>query len=82
MRHGTLTHAWVQAEAALPLEWRLMGIVLGPSDAEALVPPDMWVAWAKGPKPGDEGAGMGESPQAALYNLAKRLAAIRGTLSG
>ena len=82
MRDGTLTYAWVRAEAALPLQWILMGVVRGPRDAEALMPAGVWTAWAKGPREGQEAAGTGESPQAALRNLAKRLAELRGTLSG
>ena len=57
MQEGKLTHAWVQAEAALPLEWILMGVVRGPRDAEALMPAGIWTAWAKGPREGQEAAG-------------------------
>ena len=80
------------AEAALPLDHVIMGVVRGPragdrtadptTFAQAVLRPDAWAAWATGPLDGDEAAGIGESPHAALYNLAKRLAEIRGTVSG
>lgn len=78
MQQGKLTHAWITASAALPLEWPIMGVVRGPRGAEAPLPGDMWVAWAKGPSDGEELAGTGEAPHSALYRLAERLAERRG----
>lgn len=44
MTLGALTQAWITAEAALPLDWRLIGVW---RDAQAT---DMWTAVASGPE--------------------------------
>ncbi len=81
MQQGKLTHAWIPASAAPPLEWEIMGVVRVPVGLTPL-PGEMWAAWAKGPKDGDELAGTGEVPHSALYRLAERLAERRGSVVG
>ncbi|MEO8245498.1 MAG: hypothetical protein ABI622_00120 [Chloroflexota bacterium] len=51
MQQGKLTHAWITASAALPLEWQIMGVVRSPRGAEGPLP--------GGPKDGDELSGTG-----------------------
>lgn len=83
-----LTQAWIAASAALPNGWRLVGVLHADLYAElAKLPaylelastyPEQWVAVAEGPS-GDPGeVGQGETPQAALFHLARILEPIRG----
>jgi hypothetical protein len=68
-----LTEAWTAAEAARPTEWHVMGVVRGPREADPKIHGDEWVAWGKGPHAGERVQGDGDSPQAALLDLANRL---------
>lgn len=72
-----LAKAWV-AEAALPLEWELRGLVRGPRVADPAIDEAHWVAWARAKEDSKDGAlppmeGSGETPHQALNDLAKRL---------
>lgn len=79
---GALTAAWTAAEAALPLGWRLVGVVHRERALRLLVAlrdqrlPD-WCALAE-----DEALilhdGWGEYPFQALVNLAIKLREVRG----
>lgn len=74
---GALSEAWITAEAALPLDWRLIGVW---RDAEA---PDTWTAIARGPQqPVDTETGRGRDPGQALHRLADLLRERRGSASG
>ena len=77
MQQGTLTHAWVQAEASLPQGWALMGLVRGPAGDGDLDPvvtlDDGWYAWAVGPDRQERVEGNGPYPHSALVDLAARL---------
>lgn len=82
LEQAGLNKAWIEAEAALPREWELRGLVLGPRLADPEIDGPHWVAWARanvGSK--DEGSppveGKGESPHQALNNLAKQLREMR-----
>ena len=44
MTLGGLSMAWIAAEAAKPLEWKVIGVWLDPET------PDEWVAVATGPQ--------------------------------
>lgn len=78
---ANLTQAWTRAAAALPLGWQLMGVVLGPRQADPVIRSANWVAWARGPD-GERSEGMGENPPAALLELSYRLSALRGDTHG
>lgn len=80
---GKLTHAWTAVEASLPRDagWRLMGVVLGPREADPVIRSESWVAWAKNPNGGREEA-QGDSPESALLNLAEKLRLLRGDANG
>ena len=83
---GALTAAWAAAEAALPLGWRLVGVVRRERALRLLVAltdqslPD-WCALAE-----DEALvlhdGWGEHPFQALMTLAIKLREIRGSATG
>jgi hypothetical protein len=74
---GALSQAWVSAEAALPLGWRLIGVW---RNAES---PDTWTATASGAVPAvDLEVGRGQDPVQALHRLADSLQVRRGSLSG
>ena len=74
MADGKLTQAWTKASAALPLKWRLMGVVLGPREADPVIRSETWVAWARGPL-GERVEGQGTFPEQALRDLAEKLRA-------
>ncbi len=77
MTLGALSMAWIAAEAALPLEWLLIGVW---RDAQA---PDTWNAIATGPQqPADTVTGHGGSAVQALHRLADLLQERRGQASG
>jgi hypothetical protein len=76
-----LTESWRAAEAARPPEWQLAGVVRGPREADPKIHGDDWVAWAKGPHAGERVQGDGDSPEAALLNLANLLSSARVTRS-
>ena len=78
-----MSKAWVEAEAALPREWELGGVVLGPREADPAIDGRHWVAWARA-KEGSKGEslppaeGSGESAYQALNALARVLREMRG----
>jgi hypothetical protein len=67
---GVLSMAWVAAEAAMPLGWRLMALVRQPDS-------DDWQATALGPLEGQTVHGRGGQPERALRRLADELRRIR-----
>ena len=80
MPDGKLTQAWTKAEAALPLEWSLMGVVRGPREVDPQIRSENWVAWARGPK-GERAEGQGSFPAQALLDLAAKLEPLRGSMN-
>ncbi len=42
-----LTEAWVEAEAALPNGWQLLGVVKGPRRVDPSISSAEWCAWAR-----------------------------------
>jgi len=73
MTLGALSLAWIAAEAALPLDWLLIGVW---RDAET---PDTWIAAATGPQqPADMVTGRGGRADHALRRLADLLRERRG----
>ena len=42
-----LTQSWIAAQATLPPEWRLMGVVCGPREVDPKISSESWVAWAR-----------------------------------
>jgi len=64
-----LTQSWIAAEAILPPEWHLMGVVRGPREVDPQIRSESWVAWARGPN-GQRVEGQGDSAQGALDALA------------
>ena len=61
---GALTMAWIAAEAARPLEWRLSGLFrFG----------DLWVALCEGPTFEDYSYGTGQYAEQALRRLAEAM---------
>jgi hypothetical protein len=76
-----LNRAWIAAEAALPLEWRIEGLTCASEGLQPEQRSDRWRAWATGPK-GERIEGEGEGPVSALNALARELEPLRGSLSG
>jgi hypothetical protein len=72
---GALSTAWVEAEAAMPLGWRLMALVRQPDS-------DDWLATAAGPLDGQTIHGRGSHPDQALLLLADELRRIHGSTTG
>jgi hypothetical protein len=72
---GALSMAWVSAEAALPLGWRLTGLLRVPSS-------DDWMATAAGPLPEHRAEGRGGHPAQALVRLAEKLRERLGPTTG
>ena len=70
---GTLTKAWTDAEAALPLGWQISGVWRFE---------DLWVALGEGPAFDDYASGTGRFVEQALHRLTDRLAERRGSQSG
>lgn len=70
---GTLTKAWTDAEAALPLGWQISGVWRFE---------DLWVALGEGPAFDDYASGTGRFVEQALHRLTDRLAERRGRQSG
>ena len=70
---GTLTNAWTDAEAALPLGWQISGVWRFE---------DLWVALGEGPAFDDYASGTGRFVEQALHRLTDRLAERRGRQSG
>jgi hypothetical protein len=68
--------AWVSAEAALPLGWRIMALTRD----ERI---ERWTAIAIGPPlPTDVATGKGDHPAQALNRLADALRELRGSVTG
>jgi hypothetical protein len=74
-----LSKAWVEAEAAVPHGWRVMGVVLGPREVDPRIASAEWCAWAR---PASEHAdfaaypsveGRGDSALTALNALTRNL---------
>jgi hypothetical protein len=74
-----LSKAWVEAEAARPHGWELLGVAKGPREVDPRIASDEWCAWAR---PMTEQAeyrayalveGRGDSAQGALSALANNL---------
>jgi hypothetical protein len=57
-----LTQSWIAAQATLPPEWRLMGVVCGPREVDPQIHSDSWVAWARAPN-GERVDGPADSAQ-------------------
>ena len=57
---GALTMAWIEAEAARPLEWRLSGVFRFD---------DLWVALSEGPGFDDYSYGTGQYAEQALRRM-------------
>ena len=72
---GALSMAWVSAEAALPLGWRLTRVVRVPSS-------DDWMATAAGPLAEHHAEGRGGHPAQALRRLTEKLRELRGPTTG
>ncbi len=70
---GSLSLAWTQAEAALPLGWRIRG--LWQFD-------EQWIALSVGAGWDDYLSGSGMHADQALRRLGDRLRVLRGPLSG
>ncbi len=68
MTLGALTMAWIAAEAATPLEWRLSGVFRFD---------ELWVALCEGPQFDDYAAGTGTYAEQALRRLTDALVARR-----
>jgi hypothetical protein len=81
MAAGNLTQAWTTASASLPLEWRLMCVVLGPREVAPVIRSESWLAWAVGPN-GERAEGLGSHPAQALLDLATKLQPLRGNRNG
>ncbi len=71
---GRLTQDWTAAEATLPRDWRLMGVVRGPREVDPAIRSESWVAWARGPA-GERVDGQGDTPDGALRDFVKRMRA-------
>ncbi len=69
MPKADLTESWIVAESTVPPEWRLMGVVRGPRDANPRITSDSWVAWMQSPE-GIRVEGTGDTPEQALLALA------------
>ena len=76
-----LTQAWTRAEASLPHQWSIRGLVLGPCEVAPVIRAAVWVAWARGPN-GEHQQGEGDSPEQALADLANKLKPIQGNPNG
>jgi hypothetical protein len=72
---GALSQAWVEAEASMPLGWRLMALVRQPDS-------DDWQATAAGLLDGQTVHGRGGQPERALRRLAEELRRIKGPMTG
>jgi len=84
MQQGKLTHAWVEAEASLPLGWQMLGLwrEVQPQTDDTIELGDGWFAKALGPDLRVAIEALGESAPQALYNLAEKLRKLRGDPTG
>lgn len=73
MARGAMSEAWVEASAALPLGWRLEGVIRTPAG--------IWSAMAASPA-GEQLHAEGDDEVRALRALARGLATLRGSMSG
>jgi hypothetical protein len=79
LEQSGLNRAWIEASAALPLEWRLEGLTCASEGLALQQRSDRWRAWALGPN----GQRIeGDGPIAALNALALELRPLRGSVSG
>jgi hypothetical protein len=72
---GVLSMAWIAAEAAMPLGWRLTGLVRVAGSED-------WLASAAGPLVGQLVQRQASQPEQALRLLADDLRRIRGSVTG
>jgi hypothetical protein len=64
LEQSGLNRAWITAEAALPIEWRLEGLVCTSTGLQPEQRSDRWRAWAAGPN-GETIEAEGDGPIAA-----------------
>jgi hypothetical protein len=81
LEQSGLNRAWIDAAAALPLEWRIEGVVCTSTGLRPEERSDRWRAWASGPN-GQSIEGEADGPIAALLALARELTRRRGSKSG
>jgi hypothetical protein len=81
LEQSGLNRAWIEAPAALPLEWRLEGLTCTSTGLAPEQRSDRWRAWAAGPD-GQTIEGEGDGPIAALNALARELRPLRGSVNG
>jgi hypothetical protein len=84
LEQSGVNRAWINASAALPLEWRMEGVTCvstGLQPDQPSQPSQRWRAWATGPK-GERIEGDGDGPIGALDALARELLPLRGSLTG
>jgi len=79
LEQSCLNRAWITAEAALPLGWRLEGLTCASTGLQPEQRSDLWRAWATTP---DGRSIEGEGPIAVLNALARELRPLRGSRSG
>jgi hypothetical protein len=76
-----MSKAWVEAEAALPLGWRLEGVTCASTGFLPEQRSDRWRAMAAGPN-GEAVHGEDDHAIGALNALARELRVLRGSRSG
>jgi hypothetical protein len=81
LEHSGLNRAWISAEAALPLGWRIEGVTCVSTGLQPGQPSQRWRAWATGPK-GERIEAEGDWPIGALHALAGELAPLRSSMTG
>lgn len=70
----SLGRAWINAEAAKPHGYQLMGVARGPREVDPKIMGSSWVAWARS-ESGPPIEASGAFPEEALNNLAAKLRA-------
>jgi len=78
LKQSGLNRAWIEASAALPLEWRLEGLACALTGLSPEQRSDRWRAWAAGPT-GQKIEGEGDGPVAALNALALELRPLQAS---
>ncbi len=73
-----LSKAWVEAEAARPHGWELLGVAKGPREVDPRIASAEWCAWARPTSEQEYRVpaiveGRGDSAQAAVTALARAL---------
>jgi hypothetical protein len=76
-----LNRAWIDAAAALPLDWRIEGVVCTSTGLRPEERSDRWRAWAARPN-GEKIEAEAGGPEGALHALARELRPLRGAASG